>query len=160
MIITLRRYKRDTGHYSQDKDQVRARASATACALRSIPETNVSRTMAMGIDDQAHQHHDFVLFSLFVYLATGAPSSNTACVHIDGALKQHIKHYLRKRWEIRKINRNFAIYYCTFRFLFATWHHGSLTTEVLGFPASGAPAFDRDDASSIWRRMTCSARLH
>lgn len=97
MIIILRRYKRDTGQYGQDKDLVRARASATACALRSIPETNVSRTMAMGIDDQAHQHHGFVLFSLFVYLATGTPSSNTACVHIGGALKLTYKALPRKR---------------------------------------------------------------
>ncbi|KAM5514958.1 hypothetical protein FOXYSP1_05925 [Fusarium oxysporum f. sp. phaseoli] len=86
-MIILRRYKRDTGQYGQYKDRVRARASATACAQRSIPKTNVSRTMVMGIDGQAHQHHNFALFSLFVYLVTGTPSSSTAGIHIGGALK-------------------------------------------------------------------------
>jgi hypothetical protein len=85
-MIILRRYQRHTGQYGQDKDRVHAYASAIAYAQRSIPETNVSRTMATSIDDQAYQRHNFMLFSLFVYLATGTPFSSTAGV-IGGAPK-------------------------------------------------------------------------
>jgi hypothetical protein len=92
--------------------------------------------MAMGIDHEAQQHHDFVLFSLFVYLATGTPSSSTACVHIGGALKFDLQSIIRERDESRKINRNFMIQYEVLHFSFSLCNMASwfLDNRNFGVP--------------------------